>query len=177
MLIDVLRTRRSIRSFTDRPVEPEKVDLLVEAALRAPSSRGRRPWELVVVSDSDTIVRLATAKPSGAELLRGAPLVIVVCADPTVSDVWIEDAAIVTTLIHLEAHDLGLGSCWVQVRLRPHDEASTATEYVAGILRLEPGLSVEAMVGIGYPAEVKPGHPATSLPRQKVRFVGSSQRA
>jgi nitroreductase len=175
MLIDLLRTRRSIRRFTDQPVPREKLDLLIEAALRSPSSRGRRPWELVVVSDPETIVMLAAAKPSGAELLGGAPLVIVVCADPSVSDVWIEDAAIATTLIHLEAHDLGLGSCWVQVRLRPHDETRTAEEYVAKVLGLAHGISVEAMVGVGYPAESKSGHPGTSLPWGKVRFVASSR--
>ena len=169
MFIDLLRTRRSIRQFRDRPVEPEKVDLLIEAALRSPSSRGRCPWEIVVVTNPQTIARLALAKPSGAELLRGAPLVMVVCADPRVSDVWIEDAAIATTLLHLEAHDLGLGSCWVQVRLRPHDEQSTAEDYVARVLDLAPGITVEAMLGIGYPAEAKPEHPATSLLWQKVR--------
>jgi len=87
MLIDLLRSRRSIRSFTDQPVEQEQLDLLIEAVLRAPSSKGRAPCAFVVVTDKETIARLATAKPQGAAFLRGAPLVVVVCADPEKSDV------------------------------------------------------------------------------------------
>jgi nitroreductase len=60
MFIDLLRARRSIRQYQDRPVEQEKVDLLVEAVLRSPSSRGVNPWEFVVVNDPVTINRLST---------------------------------------------------------------------------------------------------------------------
>lgn len=171
MFIDLLRTRRSVRRYASRPVEPEKIDEIVEAGLRSPSSRGRRPWEFVVVTDPQTIARLARAKPSGAEPLRSAPLVIVICADPAISDVWVEDAAVATTMIHLAAHDLGLGSCWIQIRLRPHDDHRTAAEYVAQVLDLAPGITVAAMVAIGYPAETKPGHPRASLPWRNVRRV------
>ena len=124
MLIDLLRSRRSIRAFADRPVEQEKLDLLIEAMLRAPASPGRAPWELVVVRDRDTIAHLSKAKAQGSGFLEGAALVVVVCAHPQISDVWVEYAAIATLILHLEAHDLGLGSCWVQVRLREHDRQS-----------------------------------------------------
>ena len=170
MLIDLLRTRRSIRKFTDRPIEEEKLDLLIEAVLRAPSSKGRVPWEFVVITDKETIQRLSRAKPHGAAFLDGAPLVVVVCADPERSDVWVEDAAITALLLHLEALDLGLGSCWVQVRLRDHDAQHSSQEYVAEVVGLDPALVVEAMVAVGYPAELKPGHPASSLPRDKVSY-------
>ena len=115
MLIDLLRSRRSLRRFTDQPIEQEKLDLLLEAALRSPSSKGFNPWEFVVVRDKDRIQALSKAKSHGATFLAGAPLVIVVCADSSKSDVWIEDASIATLLVHLEAADLGLGSCWVQL--------------------------------------------------------------
>jgi nitroreductase len=144
------------------------MDLLIEAALRSPSSRNKSPWLLVVVTDPALIAQLAAAKPHGAALLRGAPLVVVVCGDPSQSDVWIEDAAIVATLLHLEAHDLGLGSCWVQIRLRHHDNEQMATEYVSELLGLDEGLTVEAMVAIGYPAEPEAGHPVSSLPHDRV---------
>jgi nitroreductase len=95
---------------------------------------------------------------------------VVVCAQPKMSDVWVEYAAIATLLLHLEAHDLGLGSCWVQVRLREHDEQQSAQEYIAEALGLDPATAVEAMVAIGYPAETEPGHPTSSLPHDKVSF-------
>ena len=169
MLIDLLRTRRSIRSFTDQPVGQEQLDLLIEAVLRAPSSKGRAPCEFVVVTDRETIARLSKAKPQGAAFVKDAPLVVVICADPERSDVWVEDTAIAALILHLEAVDLGLGSCWVQVRLRDHDAQCSSQEYIAEILELGPALVVEAMVAIGHPAETKPGHPSASLPYDKVK--------
>ena len=170
MLIDLLRSRRSIRTFTERPVEREKLDVLIEAMLRAPTSKGGAPWEFVVVTERQTIALLAKAKPHGSAFLDGAPLVVVVCANPQRSDVWVEDAAIATLVVHLEALDLGLGSCWVQVRLRDHDGQRSAGEHIAEVVGLDPATVVEAMVAIGYPSETKAGHPTSSLLYDKVSF-------
>jgi len=170
MLIEVLRSRRSIRAFSGQPVEQEKLDLLIEAMLRAPAQQSKPPWEFVVVRDGETIAQLSQAKASGSAFLKQAALVVVVCAHPQISDVWVEYASIATLLLHLEAHDLGLGSCWVQVRLRAHDEESSAEEYIAAVLGLDPAMAVEAMVAVGYPAEAKSGHPTSSLPYEKVSF-------
>ena len=174
MLIDLLRTRRSIRRFTAAQVESAKVELLVEAALRAPSSRGRNPWDVTVVTDPALIERLAATRPHGSQLLHGAPLALIVAGDPAASDVWIEDAVIVMTLLHLEAHDLGLGSCWIQVRRRTHDAQLSASAYIAEVAGLRDGLEVEAMLAVGYAAEEKPGRDVTSLPWEKVHRGGLS---
>ncbi|NLX18101.1 MAG: NAD(P)H-dependent dehydrogenase/reductase [Desulfobulbus sp.] len=170
MLIDLLRVRRSIRRFTDQPVEPEKIDLLVEAALRAPSSKGNNPWEFIVITDQTMLKELAAAKAHSAAFLQGAPLAIVVCADRTKSDVWVEDAAIATTLIHLQATDLGLGSCWVQIRLRHREDGTDSQLYLADLLGLPPDMMVLAIVGIGYPASSKKGHPYASLGLNQVSY-------
>ena len=166
--LDLIRTRRSIRSFTPAPVEKETVDRLIEAALRAPSSRSLCPWEFIIVDDPDTIAALARAKPHGAGFLAGAPLAIVVAADPARCDVWIEDAAIATTFIHLAAHDLGLGSCWIQVRLRQHETGESAEAHVRGLLGLPEDRRVLSMVAVGHPAATPKGHPADSLHHDKV---------
>jgi nitroreductase len=171
MFIDLLRSRRSIRRFQDRPVEKEKIDTLVEAVLRSPSSRGFNPWEFVVVSDPEMMARLSKAKPHGAAFLKNAPLAVVVCADPEKSDVWVEDAAIASIILHLAATDLGLGSCWIQIRLREHDVKQSAQAYIAGLLGLRKGLAVESVIAMGYPVEEKPGHPTSSLLFDKVRFA------
>ena len=128
--------RRSIRRFTGQPVEQEKIDLLLEAALRSPSSKGNTPWQFMVVQDRQRLNQLAVAKAHGATFLKNAPLAIVICADPSQSDVWVEDASIATTLIHLEATDLGLGSCWVQIRLRQREDQSSSQEFLAELLGL-----------------------------------------
>ena len=99
MLLDLLRKRRSIRKFTGQAVEEEKIELLLEAALLSPSSKGNTPWHFVVVCDQDCISKLALAKPHGASFLKNAPLVIAVCGDSNQSDVWVEDCSIATLLL------------------------------------------------------------------------------
>jgi nitroreductase len=170
MFLDLLRKRRSIRQFEKRPVEREKIDCLVEAALRAPSSRGLNPWHFVVVTDPETRAALAVAKPHGGSFIKNAPLAIVVCADPQKCDVWIEDTSIAAIILHLAAADLGLGSCWVQIRLREYDAGRSAEEYIAGVLGLPEGMVVEAMIAIGYPKEEKAGHPQGSLLFDQVSY-------
>jgi nitroreductase len=168
MFIDLLRSRRSIRKYMDKPVDAEKVDLLVEAVLRSPSSRGFNPWEFVVVTDPAIINRLSTAKPHGSSFLAKAPLAIVVCANPDKSDVWVEDASIAAIILHLAATDLGLGSCWIQLRRRDYDDSKTAGEFVADVLGLPAELAVSAILAIGYPAQRPSPHPKASLQFDKV---------
>lgn len=175
MFLDLIKTRRSIRQFTDQPVAPETIDLLVEAVLRSPSSRSFNPWSFVVVTDPATITALSQAKPHGAAFLAKAPLAVVVCANPQKSDVWVEDASIAMIFLHLAATDLGLGSCWVQLRKRNHDDGQTAGGYVAQLLELPSGMEVEGIVAIGHSAEEKSPHAKSSLLYDRVswqRFGG-----
>lgn len=169
-MIDLVRMRRSIRRFESRPVEPEKVALLTEAALRAPSSRGRNPWEFVVVTDPAKLGLLSQAKQHGAEFLAGAPLAIVVAADPDRCDVWIEDCAIAAIILQLTAVSLGLGSCWAQIRLRLHADGRPAESHVREALGLPDNLAVDCIIGIGYPGEIKAGHPRRSLLSDKIHL-------
>jgi len=162
--LNLLRKRRSIRQFQPRAVEPGKIDALIEAALRSPTSRGRNPWEFIVVNDRKLLNKLGEAKQHGSAFLSDAPLAIVVAADRDKSDVWTEDCSIAAIVIQLAAEEIGLGSCWVQIRMRPHDAESTAESFVKDLLGLPDTHVVECIVGIGYPAEHKPGHSADNLP-------------
>jgi len=168
MFMDLITRRRSIRKFEARPVEREKIDLLVEAALRSPSSRGFNPWEFVVVTDREAIAGLSEAKPHGASFVRNAPLVFVVCGDPERADTWVEDTSIASIFIHLAAADLDLGSCWVQIRMRGHSEGRSASDYITDLLNLPKGLEVLSLIAIGYPAEEKAPHARDSLEVNKV---------
>jgi nitroreductase len=167
-MIELLRKRRSIRRFTAGQVTPEAVETLVEAALRAPSSRGINPWEFILVDDPELLGKLSVAKQHGAEFLKGAPLAIVVCADCSRSDVWVEDCSIAAIIIQLTAVSLGLGSCWAQIRNRQHDAERSAESYVQGLLGLPEQIKVEAILGIGYPAEKKLPLAAGKLERAKI---------
>ena len=168
MFLELLSSRRSIRKYEDRPVEQEKIDRLVEAAMRAPSSRSLNPWEFIVVTDRKRLAEMADCKPHGASFLKGAPLGIVVLADPNRCDVWVEDSSIASIFIHLAAHSLGLGSCWIQVRKRMHADHTSAGKYIAGLLEIPDGLEVESIIAVGYPENRHPGHTTESLAYNKV---------
>jgi len=170
MFINLLRSRRSIRTYQDTPVEKEKIDLLIEAALRAPSSCVPNPWELVVVTDPEIIGKLSKSKPHGASFLAKAPLAIAVCGNPEKSDVWVEDVSIATIFLHLTATDLGLGSCWIQLRKRWYDENTTAGEHAARLLGVRDGFEISAIMAIGYPDQQQAPHPESSLQHDKVSY-------
>lgn len=169
-ILDILRKRRSVRRFQAKPVEAEKIKALVEAAVRAPTSRGLNPWEFIVIEEPELLDKLGRAKQHGSELIAGAPLAIVVTADPSRSDVWIEDCAIAATILHLVAKDLGLGSCWVQIRLRQYNDYLSSEEYVRSLLSLPVNRAVVCVLAVGYPAEEKPGHTDDSLPYDRVFY-------
>ena len=176
MFHSLLENRRSIRKFENRAVEAEKIDLLVEAALRSPSSRGFNPWEFVAVTDPGLIKQLAKSKAAGSSWMKNAPLAFVICGDPEKSDVWIEDTSIATTIIHLAAASLGLGSCWIQIRERAHDDSKSAEAYIQELLSIPSGLKILSMIAIGYPSEEKAGHPKSELLFEKVSYNGYGQK-
>ncbi len=168
MVMPEIQKRRSIRKFTDQPVEKEKLDIIIEAALRAPSSMGRDPWEFVVIDDKTTLEKLSQAKPHGAAFLKGAALGIAVCADKNKSDVWIEDTSIASTHIYLAAESLGLGCCWIQLRKRNYSDDKTASEYAASVLNLPENMEILSIMAMGYPAEEKTPHKKESLKYDRI---------
>jgi nitroreductase len=93
---------------------------------------------------------------------------IVVCADQKKSDVWIEDASIASIIIHLTAASLGLGSCWIQIRKRMHNQTDSAEGYIADVLKLPADLKILSIIGIGYSAEQKPPHEKEKLLYSKI---------
>ena len=154
-MIELLRKRRSIRKFRAEKITPEAIATLIEAALRAPTSRGINPWEFIIVDDLEILDKLSAAKQHGSEFLKNAPLGIVVCADSTKSDVWIEDCSIASIIIQLTALSLGLGSCWAQIRNRKHDHEKSAEVYVRELLGMPEQIKVVSILGVGHPAEKK----------------------
>ncbi len=175
MFFSLIENRRSIRKFKSKPIEKEKVDRIIEAALRSPSSRGFNPWRFVIVDNPELLERLSKAKPHGSTFLKGAPLGVVVCADKNATDVWVEDTSIATIFIQLASQALGLGSCWIQIRKREHNSSISAEEYIKDILAIPDDFKVESMVSIGYPDESKIAHAKESLELEKVFWNGFSK--
>jgi nitroreductase len=167
-MINILRNRRSVRKFVNKTVEGEKVDLLKEALVRSPSSRSINPWEFIVVDDRGVIMQLTKCKPHGAVFLGSAPLAVVILGDTDESDTCVEDCSIAAITVQYAAEALDLGSCWCQVRLREHGAGKSAEEYVRELLGIPEHYLVEAIIGIGYPAEEKTPHSKEGLDWGKI---------
>ncbi len=166
--IKLIQKRRSIRRFQKRKVEDEKIELLIEAALRAPSSRGFNPWEFIVIKDETLLKSLSSSKLHGSAFLKNAPLAILVCADPEKSDVWVEDCSIASIFIQLAAESLKLGSCWIQIRKRMHDDKKSSEEFVREPLNIPERIKIESIIAVGYPDEKKPPHKKEDLKYEKI---------
>ena len=135
-VLDAMARRRSLRRYSGEPVPQALLDRILEAALRSASGRSRRPWELIVVRDRAMLDDLAECREQGAGMLTGADAAIVVVADPTLADTWVEDCSIVMANMQLEAAASGVGSCWIQGRLRQAADGRSTHEFVANLLKV-----------------------------------------
>ncbi len=158
---ELSRRRRSHRKFSGEPVPEEDLRTIIAAALKAPTARGLRKWHFVVTTDRDKIQGLGNIRPMGSSFLTGASAVIAVLGEPASQELWIEDGAIAAVSMQYQAEDLGLGSCWCQVRGRTsNEEGVTAEEQVRRILGIGEEYSVLCLIGVGYPTdERKPQDP------------------
>jgi len=168
--LTLLQHRRSIRKYEDRPVEHEKIEKILQAALMSPAGKRLNPWEFLVVEDHEVLSQMATCRTYGSQLLEGSPLGIVICADSELSDTWQFDCAITAMNMMLEASDLGLGSCWVQVYNRQSEDNVSAEVMVRQLLNIPEQMSVVCVLSIGYINEVRKPYDLEKLPYQKIHY-------
>ena len=170
MFTDVAKNRRSVKEYTSQQVEQEKLDAIMEVALRAPSGRAARPWEFVVVEDKALLEKLSAAKPSGAAFVKDAAVGIAVCGYPSKSHLWIEDCSIAAVSMQYAAHSMGLGSRWAHMRGNNYDDSTSSRDYIAGLLDLPDNLDVECIVAIGYAGEEMVPYSKEDLGFDKVSY-------
>lgn len=145
--LELAKARFSVRAFSDRPIEEEKLSLILEAAKAAPTAVNFQPQKLYVVRDPEALAKLSALRP-----LFGAPLAIIVCYDDSLSwknsrdsrhDSGEVDAAIVTTHMMMEAWELGIGSCWI---------GAFSPAAVSALFDIPAGQHPVAILPLGYPA-------------------------
>ena len=168
VILELLRNRRSIREYKPIKVEQYKIDQLIKVGLLSPTSRNFRPWEFIVVTNRKLLQELSNAKPHGAAFLKNSPLGIVVLGNQEKCDVWIEDASIASINMQLAAEALGLGSCWIQIRKRNHNDEHNAEQYVQKLLSIPENISVLSIISIGYPEKQRPSYTDDVLDYSKV---------
>ncbi len=160
--LDLIKSRRSIREYTDAPVAPSHVQAMLEAAMAAPSASDRRPWEFVVVADPETRRALSqTHQFSG--MCAQSPLVVVVCGRERISRYWVQDCSAATENLLLEAASLGLGAVWIGIH--PAEEREQRLREALG---LPDDLTPLCLVAVGHPAEAKP--PRTRFEASRVHY-------
>lgn len=153
-MLNAILHRRSVRQYTDEAIPEEKLNAILYAGLAAASSKNRRPWEFVVVRDKEMLAKLSDCRPGAGNLLGKCNAAIVVAADSELVDVWVEDCASAITQMHLMADALGVGSCWLQVRMRKTpDGARDTQDVVKELLGIPEKYGVMAMLTLGMPAE------------------------
>ena len=159
--------RVSIRKYEDKPVEQEKVEKVLRAAMAAPSAGNQQPWEFYVVTDKEKITALSKCSPY-AGCAAGAPVVLVPCYRteglmfPDIAQI---DLSIATENVLLEITALGLGGVWLAVT-----PVEDRVEKVAEVLETPSNLIPFAMVPFGYPAEARPQEDRYDVSR--VHYVG-----
>lgn len=146
----LLLERHSIRRYTDQPVDAEHVKTILEAALLAPSSKSKRPWQFIVVEDKEMLAKLSKAKEFGSHAIAGAAFAVVVVSNPELSDVFIEDTSVAAIMMQLQASALGLGSCWIQIRNRFSADGEPAEVMVQSLLDIPQYLPVECIISFGH---------------------------
>ena len=151
-IFETMKKRRSIRLFTEEAVSMDDLRTIVEAGLRAPTGHGYYAYRILVVTDRAKLDAVAACRNSAKMLLK-APVGIVVLGDTEQSDTWIEDTGLVLGHMQLAATALGLGSCWVQINLRASSDGTPSVDIVKKALDLPAGLTPEAVLVLGHPAQ------------------------
>lgn len=149
-IIDLIKSRRSIREYTAEPVTDSEIRQLLEAAMAAPSANNRQPWHFIVVRDDSTKAQLArTHRWSG--MVERSAVGIVVCGEASHSRHWVEDTSAATENLLLAATALGLGAVWIGVHPDGAREA-----YLREHLDIPEDIGILCLVAVGRPAETKP---------------------
>lgn len=167
-LLESMRRRRSVRKYTGEAVPEEILEKVLRAGLLSPSSRAIRPWEFIVVRDRKTLEKMSECRVGAAKMLAYADTAVVVVADGEKQDVWTEDCSIAMAYMHLAADSLGLGSCWIQGRLREAEDGRTTEEYLRDLLKFPETHRLEAILSLGMPQEHGEAYPEDSLLTQKI---------
>ena len=161
--LEIVQMRRSVRSFLPTPVEQEKINYILECARLAPSWKNLQCWRFVVIEDPTTrqkLVEAMTPTNPGRKALIQAPVIIVLCADPTESEVWegkdymMLDAGLAMEHLILAATEQGLGTCW---------QGWFSEQKIREIINVPENVRAVALTPLGYAAEQKAPRPRKIL--------------
>lgn len=140
--------RRSIRKFLDRPVEKDKIDLLLKAAMQAPSAGNQQPWEFIVVENKEALEKLGHMTPYSKPAAESAVTFVLIanCKELRHNTFWPQDLSAAMQNILLEAVQLELGAVWMGVATN-----KAAEDYLIDMFHFPEYIKPFALVALGYP--------------------------
>ncbi|MGC9319523.1 MAG: nitroreductase family protein [Armatimonadota bacterium] len=170
-MLDAIRKRSSVRSYTDKPVSEEDLEEILAAALSAPTANNVRPWHIVVVTDDEKRARLSQVH-QWAGFCAQSPVVLVFCADGRRQPHWwIEDACAALENALIQAAALDLGTCWIGIRGSEAEQGPgyEREEMVRELLGIPEHIRVLGLVSLGHPRgdlQPKPPGPMDAVHRE-----------
>ena len=153
-LSELVLKRRSTRKFKENPISDDILNEILTVALTAPSSWGSHPIHFITVQDQEKIKDIAHCKAMGATPLHTATAAIIVMADISNCELWIEDASVASTYILLAAEQYDIGACWIHIRNRSGQHKS-ADEEIRELLQVPENYRVLNVVALGIKDEKK----------------------
>lgn len=144
--IEVLKRRRSIRVYKDKPIPKEILEKIVDSSRFAPTARNEQPWEFMVVTEKETLKKIAGITDHGKFIVQAAACILVFCND---TKYYLEDGCAATENILLCATALGIGSCWVAGDKKPYCRELNELLYVPLSFKLV------SIISLGYPESEK----------------------
>ena len=145
-IFETFKNRVSVREYSDKPVEKEKLEKMVDAGRLAPTARGEQPWEFIVVTKTEKIKELANITDHGKFMTGAAASIVIFCKD---TKYYLEDGCAATENVLLAAAAQGIASCWV---------AGDKKEYgakIAEAVNVPQSFKLISILSLGYP-KVKP---------------------
>ena len=165
-----MRSRRSVRRYTDEKISDADLKQIVTAALLAPSGHSKYPCEFIVVKNRELLDKMSRCRKAVAKMLTEASAAIVVVADKDKSDTFVEDSCVAMMNMELLATSLGIGNCWIQVRNREAEDDSSSEEFLRGLLNFPENFACQAILSLGYPARPPKARELDKLNFDKISF-------
>jgi nitroreductase len=141
-VLEIIKTRRSIREYKDKPIPKEALEKMVDAARFAATARNVQPWEFIIITEETTLRRLGALAENGRFLAQSKACIAIFCAE---TKYYLEDGCAATCNILLAATALGIGSCWVAGDKKPY------CAEVARLLNVPGAFKLVSLIALGYP--------------------------
>jgi len=168
-MTDIFKKRRAVRNYSEKPIKHEQIKEILSAAMYAPSGYDKHPLSFFLVQNNQMKYKLAKTNQWSSYADRTS-ILIVVCADPKQSDVWLEDASIAAGYMWLKCAQMGIGACWIHIRDSKRLNGENGESYVKNLLKIPDHLRVVCFLAIGYPAVNFPEHNENEYSEKKIHY-------